>query len=340
MRVAVNRLSIFFSMISIFVTFWFCNLFDVSNLPDYESYQLIYENSVFFGQWEVVFSSFAALLKYFGFDYLSFRTLIAFLGLIFIFNIFLINTNQYKGDVRSIFFSRLLWILFPFIITILYLEFFVIRIRGGFSIILFCYGVYLLSQKRYYKSIVGFVMLACSYGSHFFVATTLSFFIGIPFLWWRLSLLVNDKYIIYVLICIIAGLVLFSSINAIYSDRGNHLNSNLHPFRMICLSLIPIALYILGYREKGYLSNLVKKDFVIIFTKDFITLYIIFGLMLFFFYLFGYTSESGEALVRIFTTASIPALIVIMTNKDLTNTPISTYILFCNSMFFLKTVWL
>jgi hypothetical protein len=71
------------------------------------------------------------------------------------------------------------------------------------------------------------------------------------------------------------------------------------------------------------------------FPKLFSQLYIFFALGLAVMWLYGLTNESGEAIVRVFTLFSFPAIIALRLKGLFFNAKIPSYIMLSNALFFI-----
>jgi hypothetical protein len=112
--------------------------------------------------------------------------------------------------------------------------------------------------------------------------------------------------------------------------------SPLNPIRFIFIATIPLFIFfllILNRRRKKLL--LVDLSSL---SQRFEIFYVVLAFCLIVFYACGLATTSGEALVRLFTLLSFPALLAFTCSGGLINAPIATYILLINSCFFLATL--
>jgi hypothetical protein len=104
------------------------------------------------------------------------------------------------------------------------------------------------------------------------------------------------------------------------------------------LSIVPLVISFFIKNESGI--ALKSRNAVADFSFYFVRFYIVFAMGLALMFFAGLTGESGEALVRLYTLSSIPALLSFRRSGSVMKAPISTYILSVNALFFLATVFL
>jgi len=76
------------------------------------------------------------------------------------------------------------------------------------------------------------------------------------------------------------------------------------------------------------------------FSSYFARFYAVLAIALTLIYFAGLTGGAGEALVRLYTLSSVPALLSLRLSGSVLRAPISAYILIINAIFFLVTVFL
>jgi hypothetical protein len=128
------------------------------------------------------------------------------------------------------------------------------------------------------------------------------------------------------------------TVNSSYELRGEHIFSPLNPVRFVMLSIVPFALFFLLKNESRI--DLKGRQAVVNFSFYFVHLYIVLAIGLALMFFTGLTGQSGEALVRLCTLSSIPALLSFRLAGSVRSVPISSYILTINALFFLVTVFL
>jgi len=112
-----------------------------------------------------------------------------------------------------------------------------------------------------------------------------------------------------------------------FEERGVGLNSPLNIFRFIFLTVPPILIFYTNRKANKFNFNFYFNKFYLFF---------LFGLI--FFYNLGYTEYSGEALVRVYTLASVPAFFSVFKYSSVFENKFNSYIVFCNCLFFLYTI--
>ena len=328
---------IFYFFLIFFISFQFINQ---ESFPDYDSYQRIFLS---FGidyesDWEPFFVLLNFMFNSLGFEYDSFRLFILASSL---FSIYLTYLNLNKISKQQVKFNLLLKLVLLFILTIVFFEFFIIRIRGGLSSAIFLLGFsyFLISKKKKINFFLGLFLLFLSSQTHFSTFLVLSFFILIPYL----ASMLTFNYIIVFLyfICSVAvSFLLITQLDISVEDRGSNMYSELNFFRFFFISIIPILIYfIINF------YNLINKSLVINFSSQIIPIrymtmnYISLSIALVFLFPLGYTNYSGEAIVRIFTLSSFIFIMIMSINK-IDYWWLWFYLAIINSLFFINTVFL
>jgi hypothetical protein len=144
----------------------------------------------------------------------------------------------------------------------------------------------------------------------------------------------------YVCACLLVSVLFFVAFHSGFSARGEHLFSPLHPFRLFCLAVVPFLFFMVGLKERIPLGSEADLRFYDVFPFYFVRLYLALCFSLTIYVLLGFAPNSGEALVRVFTAASFPALVSLLLKGGPKGGPISMYIVSCNALFFGATLWL
>lgn len=148
----------------------------------------------------------------------------------------------------------------------------------------------------------------------------------------------RSKNMLFVLFSVVAVTYLLYTVNSSFELRGEHIFSPLNPVRFVMLSIVPLALILFTKNESRI--ALKGRNAVADFSFYFVRFYIVLSLALALMFFVGLTGESGEALVRLYTLSSIPALLSFRLSESIMKAPISAYILSMNALFFLATVFL
>jgi len=191
-----------------------------------------------------------------------------------------------------------------------------------------------------------------SYGFHSNTTIMLGYLLFMPFLLSsytssasensKLSLSFISRCLSYS-ISILVSFLLILVVSNISEDRGEEMFSPLNEFRFLCISIIPLllAVYtnITNKKFKDIYSSLRTSQRRLSWIKNATINYISIALALFVMYFSGLVnaSGSGEAIVRIFTLSSVPAIFVILLGSNRYSI-VWCYILCSNSLFFMNTL--
>lgn len=347
-------------------------LFSAKGLPDYNSYEGLYESVTdyhFFG-WEPFFVYLNYLGRYFQLSYDEFRSIILFLSLssftaaLYIFSQKL-QEAAFRFQKQNIFFAILVGLIFTFAITVFYFEFFVIRIRAGLAISIVCLAFSLFwpgrNNSHWLKFLTILILLALAFASHMQTTTVLVYFLFYPAF---ISILYSKRWfarkgfffkiLLFCAVFIPAVLVVCAIIKmGIY--RGEHLFSELNVFRPIAWSVIPLIIAVFGVFNKTFVGltslpktlesnsngalvdrtacHLISWHYYATFS------YVSMAFALLLFYMAGVVYPSGEAIVRLFTLASPLAIFIVLTTTGFYRF-FWLFLLTSNSLFFVKTVFL
>lgn len=323
-------------IIFIILVIWFLCM-DPSDLPDYEAYERIYEGSLLGEDWEIFFVLVNLFFRQSGFSYSDLRNFILiFCSCALWLTLMRLQPSQLV-KATSLRTSNLF--LMFFILTVFMFEYFAIRIRAGFSIGFICCAVILFLSSR---SLLGWtsasIFLVIAYFTHKSTTVILLVFLGIPFITAMWEMAPRNKNRLFTITSIGCVAFVLYVMNSTYELRGEHIYSPLNPVRFVMLSIVPLIMFFFTRNESKItlLGSGAMKEFPSYFVRFYAVLAL--GLSLIFFA--GQTGESGEALVRLYTLASIPALLSLRLSGSALNAPISAYILVINSLFFLVTVLL
>lgn len=310
---------------------------DPSDLPDYEAYERIYQNSLLGEDWEIFFVSVNFFFRQMEFSYSDYRDFI----LLFSSSALWLTLSRVQPAqlVKSTSNRAANLFLMVFILAVFLFEYSIIRIRAGFAIgIIWCAIFSLMSSRVLLGRTLASIFLVLAFFTHKSTTVILIFFLGMPFIaaMWkgrprhksRLFILVSGGCVAYLLYMT----------NSTFELRGEHIFSPLNPVRFVMLSIVPLIMFFFTRNETKItvLGSGAMKEFPSYFVRFYAVLAI--GLTLMFFA--GMTGESGEALVRLYTLSSVPALLSLRLSGSALSAPISAYILVINSLFFLVTVLL
>ncbi len=224
-----------------------------------------------------------------------------------------------------------------FILAVFLFEYFVIRIRAGFAIGIICYAIFFLTLSWVFLGrILACIFLVLAFFTHKSTTVILIVFLGMPFITaiWRCSPRIKSN--LFTLASVWAVAYLLYTTNSSYEFRGEHIFSPLNPIRFFMISIVPLIIFSFIKNESKHItidSSAIKE-----FPSYFVRLYAVLAVGLAVIFFAGLTRESGEALVRLYTLSSIPALLSFSICGSAAKAPISAYILVINALFFLVTV--
>jgi hypothetical protein len=302
----------------IFIIFFIFSIsIDQSLLPDYAAYERIFYTSDNSGDWEILFTSIMYITRIVNIDYPTFRILLLFVCLSSTYK-FIKTQNIIHQHFK---FSLFSFIIIFFTLNLFMIEFFLIRIRAGLCISFIFLSITYLYNRKFFFSIFLFILTFFIHKTTFFILLL----ILIPSIYFD-KYFTNYKNFYFILNIIITILILFYT-NSTYEERGIGLNSPLNIVRFYALCIPPLLIYFLYKKEN--LSS---------FNLNFNSFYIIFIIGLIIFYFLGYTENTGEAIVRVYTLASVPSFFSIFKHNSLFNNKLNTYIILSNCLFFLYTI--
>lgn len=297
--------------------------------PDYEAYSVIYSTSELGGDWEIFYIYLNHLFREAGFSYDQFRLFILLFSITGLFLLLsrLKPINETKG------FLSIYSLIMAVGLVVFVLEYFVIRIRAGLAIGMFMWALYFFNRKSWYKELMALVMLVLAYFTHQFTTSMLMVFVFIPWIftiYGKPSKLKKSVYMGF-LIFVTSGCLYY--LNATYALRGDNLFSPLNPIRALSLTIIPLVIYFISSSETDLRSELFPE--LSMFHPLFVRLYMFFTGGLAMMWLLGLTNESGEAIVRVFTLFSFPAILALKLKGVSLRAKIPSFILLSNALFFM-----
>ena len=299
--------------------------------PDYDAYSVIYSTADLSGDWEIFYIYLNHLLREAGFTYDQFRLLI----LLFSLSGLWLALSKLKPAIKAKSFFSAYSLIMAISLVVFVLEYFVIRIRAGLSIGILMWALYFFNSKKWHNQFIGLAMLTIAYFTHFLSASILSIFIFTPWLFAVCGKNSKLKNNIYYAILIFLTLACLYYLNDTYPQRGWLLFSQLNPIRLLALTAIPIAIYFMS-AEESKLSPV--SSGLHMFPKLFTRLYISFALGLVIMWLLGLTNQSGEAIVRVFTLFSLPAIIALRLKGLFFDAKVPSFILLSNALFFIHAL--
>jgi hypothetical protein len=344
-----------------------------SSNPDYTAYEGIYEiDAENFATTSngYCFTIIVRAAKYLGLDYADFRHCLRFVS-IMLFMAALLVIGRWSEDFRggstlSFGSSLILALLVVGSVFVFGVEFFQIRLRAGLSVSLLALAFSLILCRPRRSSFgrlgAGVTLLGLSLGVHTFTGIVLIYLLLWPLVlsiaYNSLQTIITRKVSLASIAVIlfasaIASLVYLCSNSADY--RGVDLSSPLNHVRLLAIAIVP-SIIVLGLlsplirnvfrflRRPPQVSTVklpeslkraaLRKDSWLYFAS---VNYLFLALALCVLAPFGLTQNSGEALVRIFTLSSVPAIFVIYLRPSI-YTPLWIFLLTLNSLFFVNTL--
>lgn len=342
--------------------------------PDYESYQGIYniggENfaTTFNG---VVFAKFIELSRATGLDYVAFRHLQRLVSIALLLWA-LIRIDRWAAVVRGqaglpLLGSLGLSVLLGGAVYVFGLEFFQVRIRAGLSISLISCAFALLLTRRgsfpFWRVLlpVGLLTLL-AFGVHMFTGIILFYMLMLPMALGafvrvlRRHLAPWSMFGISGAIFLSAALAFLLYLTSNASDiRGADLISPLNRVRLLAVGVIPVLLVgatfmLMSGTIRRFFQAQRRSDGRALGRRQDLTMqrkrawlffaslqYFVLSVALLGLDFAGFTGEAGEALVRIFTLGSVPALFVIFLRPTFFSI-LWIFLLLSNSLFFVNTL--
>jgi hypothetical protein len=228
--------------------------------------------------------------------------------------------------------------LIAFLLAVFVFEFFIVRIRAGFSIGLFCYAVYFVSAPRaLWGVIIGSIFIVLAFLTHQFTAAVLAIMLGIPYFFATTRRLGRYRSVAFDLVALTSVALMLMMLLMLYESRGEHLSGALHPVRFVMLAVVPVLLLVL--KKSEIKRHEATRQGIEEFPYYFVRYYGLMAAGLILFYVAGLTSQSGEAIVRLYTLSSLGALFSISITGSVFRAPISAYLVLINALFFIVTVF-
>lgn len=338
-KIIINkRRASYIGIILVLITFFYL-LLNLGELPDYESYERIFTDAVLGGDWEILFVALAYLFTHIGLSYSDFRDFILVTSSLSLLLTLRAIDRQRLGAARFandvIFYHLFL----TFVLLVFFLEYFVIRIRAGLAIGVISLAFYFFLSGGRMGRLAAVVLVVLSFFVHQFTSIILAILVIFPIAWSSMpKFFLRKKSLFYLVSAFVACMVLFG-IQTTFESRGENVFSSLNSVRFLAISVIPLIIYFLIPGETRIYATGGEGYYNVEFVRNFVRLYVIFSAALFVSYFLGLTENSGEAIVRVFTLASLPALYSLVFIGSVRKAPISSYILATNALFFIATIY-
>lgn len=225
---------------------------------------------------------------------------------------------------------------------IVLLEFAVVRLRAGFAIGLAVIGFSLLTTGRRssLRVVMGLSALAACMGVHLSTALVLGFFLFGPLglaLAKRVRWLPSRGAELVILgagtLAVGAAVVGLTVAGA--DQRGEWLVSPLNPIRFLGICLIPLCIFVWSASRSTFAPQ--GNTPVALWLAGASECYAAIAVALGWFVAAGLTHEAGEALVRVFSLSSIPAILYIC-GGGVRFRMFWLYLVTCNAAFFVNTL--
>ena len=321
------------------------------SLPDYIAYREMFDlfnrsSPEQSGPGTFGFIAFLGLLRYISSDYEQVRILFASFGVILL--IYFSSFFRQFTSSGHFFSSRSPLNLWLYIVLAFFfiVEFFLVRLRAGLSILLFI--PFLINfnpslrlripNRLSLPLLFSLVSIALSLLVHSSTCLVLLAFVYFPCVF-RLPLIRSFKSTLYsVLILLLLWCSVLLYISGASEERGVHLYSDLNFFRLVAVFVLPFIFFIASsvFTSWGIIHPL---SVSYKFPQSFDFNYTCFSFASVFLYSFGCFSTSGEAIVRVIGLASLPALVSIAMQGFSLKSFLPIYLLLVNSLFFINTIY-
>ncbi|MBU2366800.1 MAG: hypothetical protein KKF14_03420 [Alphaproteobacteria bacterium] len=327
-------------MASIAIMLLMALLWDES-LPDYASYQGLFASQVASNAYNRLFGAAVQAAHFLGVDYGAFRWIVLLAGVLF----FTLLARTPKDGGRAarnqvIFYSALFLLLFLFLF-----EFYEVRLRAGIACLLFALAFLpeIASAKRstnWLFRLAQVLLLAASLWLHSSTFAAIFLFCVPPLLFakyapgWAKHLTGP-----FALVLAILWFGLFYQVVSVAPTRGETLFSPLNSARFLALFAVPMALFVVFDLPASRADRQIGQG-VSLFPLLLSINYLICAAVLAGFYFTGNLQIAGEAIVRVMTLSSLPAALVIMRWGIGYARVVPMYLLACNGLFFVNTVYL
>lgn len=324
---------------------YYLTLLSNDTLPDYDSYSVLFEESSTLVGRYTGFGRIVGALTYLGLTYDLFRTLALSLGILLSAMLLRFRSKNICTNAALSKKNKKRSVVFLVLFFAVVLEFYLIRLRGGLSIFFYVLGFLRLLRghefrvKYAFHSLLIFLLFFLSAIMHAETFLSLSALLMPPLLYSRLAKKHQCKgSTFFFLFCVLIWVIVFWKGVADSAEiRGEHLNSPLNFVRFLGISIIPIVMWLpvwLHYR-KLYSRASRATHFPYLFGLS----YIASAVTLIFFYSSGAGANVGEAIVRVLTLSSVGAAITISGWGVNMSNSLPIYLLACNSLFFINTVY-
>lgn len=307
---------------------------DAAELPDFVAYNEIFEAAEPGGGWELFYVWVNFAFRTAGVEYLDFRAVLLSFSFLSVGLLLHHIRKHYAAPVRK---SQIVdVVLLTAVLAVFALEYFVIRIRAGLAIGLFFLALrFAFAQRRRLTVPVAAVLIVLAGLTHAWTTAVLLVLVAVPaaFSWFNWRSRTGRRW--YFVVCSLLIYVLLGTVNEVYEIRGEHIFSALNPVRFVMVGIVPLLLALFWKTE--YKPSLGGTKFEL-FPYFFSRLYIVLAIGLIISFFSGLTDRSGEAIVRVVTLSSVPALISVALGGGFLGVPISGYLLLSNCLFFLATI--
>jgi hypothetical protein len=315
-------------------------LYDES-LPDYAAYKGLFDNKPASYIYNPLFGAAVEGLKFLGLGYEAFRYIVMLAGVL----VFTSFTRVPKDGGRygrnpAVYYGSYFLLAFLFLF-----EFYEVRLRAGGASLLFALAFLpeIASEKRsvnWVFRLTQAVLLAASLLLHSSTFAAIFLFCVPPLLFakytprWAKHLAGP-----FVIVLVVLWLALFYQVVNVTLTRGADLFSLLNPARFFALFAVPLGLFIVFDLPASRIDGKILQG-INLFPLLFSINYLISAAVLAGFYFTGNLELAGEAIVRVMTLSSLPSVFIIMRWGVGFARVLPAYLLMCNGLFFVNTVYL
>lgn len=312
------------------------------SLPDYHSYSDMFYGAENYSFEYLAIVRFFEFFSFLNFSYDGVRYFFIFMAAL-VFKRFLFKVDRTHNSTFLFQLRQGAFLLF--ITVIVFVEFYLVRLRAGLSLTAFFLAIlpFAWNGRRLLYVLCFVIFTSVSAVIHFQTAVVVGIFL-LPAIFLRNTKILGKrgKYIFSFLLFFILWAFVFRQ--AIDASVGQRIwtTSPLNPFRFLVISPVPIIIILIQFyiAYRHFLcdskNSEIADDCYIIFHIGYSVAAFIVAVL----YFSGGLDQAGETTVRIMTLASFAALWMLMAYGFSVRNIFSIYILSSNSLFFYNTLYL
>lgn len=316
------------------------NILNTQELPDYHAYREMYIASDGYSwKYQALLSVFK-VSKSINLSYDSFRNLNIIISSIIFYKIALTQFYLIKKNFKFVFLFSVIFL----VVLMFFLEFMLVRLRAGYSILTFLAFAYIayghdLKRVKNFLSSIFFVVL--SFCFHLETATVLFVFFVFPLIFFHLKFPITQRYALLFLCTLFLWSIIYAV--SIYYSSSERIwwASDLNVYRFIAISPVALLIIIIQFfSAKRYTYECRHLTFTAHHSNFFSVGFFSSALVICVLYLSGFLGFSGETTVRIVTLYSTIGIWFLMNSRFNISNIFFAYTLLINSIFFYNTLYL